>query len=140
MNIDDCINKNYLEKIKPDNQLSDKEMKEALYDLEKAKKAFDDEDYKWSIVKSYYAMFHAAKALLFKLGYREKRHIAVLIVLESLNKSGKLEKKYIDIFKGAMYSREGADYNYTYSKDTAEYDLEAADEFITQMKKLLEMK
>ncbi|MCK4521535.1 MAG: HEPN domain-containing protein [Nanoarchaeota archaeon] len=136
MNINDCLERGYLAETKPDKELSDKELNEAKYDLEKAEKAFKEEDYKWCIVKCYYSMFHAAKAILFKLGYVEKRHIAILIVLEELNKKGKIESKFITNFKASMTAREDADYHYSYSKEIAEYELTIAEEFLKEMERL----
>lgn len=137
MNIDDCLEKGYLVKSKPDKELSDKEFNEAKYDLEKANKAFKEGDFKWCIVKCYYSMFHAAKSILFRLGYIEKRHIAVLIVLEELNKKGKMESRFITNFKASMTAREDADYNYSYSKEIAEHELAIAKEFLEEMERLL---
>jgi len=74
---------------------------------------------------------------LFKLGYIEKRHIAVLIVLEELNKKGKIESRFITNFKASMSAREDADYHYSYSKETAEYELGIAKEFLEEIKRLL---
>ena len=82
MNIDECLRKGFLKKINIDRTLIDKELAEADYDLEKAEKAFKEKDFKWCIVKSYYSMFHSARSILFKTGYREKRHFAISIVLE----------------------------------------------------------
>jgi|SRR3989338_3519937 len=136
MNINDCLEKGYLAKSKPDKELCKKELNEAIYDLEKAEKALEEEDYKWCIVKCYYSMFHAAKAVLFKLGYIEKRHISVLIILEELGKQGKIESKFITNFKASMTAREDADYHYSYSKETAEYELAIAKEFFEELKRL----
>lgn len=133
MDINECLEKNYLIKIKPATDLIEKEFNEARYDLEKAEKAFENEDYKWGIIKSYYCIFHSARAVLFKLGYREKRHFAIGIILEDLNKKGKLEIKYINYFNAAISSREDADYHYVYSRETAEYNLEIAREFLEKM-------
>src|SRR3989338_6499882 len=138
MNIKDCLEKGYLAKSKPDKELSEKELNEARYDFGKAEMAFNEEDYKWCIVKCYYSMFHAAKAILFELGYVEKRHIAVLIVLEELNKEGKLESKCITNFKASMTARKDADYHYSYSKETAEYELVTTREFLGIIENLLE--
>ncbi|MBW2981269.1 HEPN domain-containing protein [Candidatus Woesearchaeota archaeon] len=138
MDIKECLEKNFLAKTKPDKDLIEKEFSEAEYDLEKAKKAFEDEDYKWAIIKSYYCIFHAARAVLFKLGLKEKRHFAVGVVLEDLNKNGKLESKYVNEFNAAISSREDADYHYVYSKETAEYDLKIAQDFLERMKDLIE--
>ena len=139
MNINSCIEKGFLIKSEPDIELSNKELKEADYDLKSAEKAFEDKDYKWCIVKCYYSIFHSAKALLFKIGYIEKKHIAVVVVLEDLNKKGKLESKYLNDYKAAFSSREDADYSYTYSKETAQYDLEIAEEFSKKIEKLLKI-
>ena len=134
MNVKDCIDRNFLRKIKPDKELSDKEINESEYDLEKAEKASNEDDYKWCIIKCYYSMFHAAKSLLYRLGYEERRHVAVIIVLEELNRQGKMESRYINDFKAAMSAREEADYHYSYSKETAEYDLKIAKEFLERIK------
>ena len=82
MDINDCLEKGILQKINVDEKLAQKEINEAYYDLESAKKAFEERDFKWCIVKSYYSIFHAARAILFEVGYREKRHFAVMVVLE----------------------------------------------------------
>lgn len=137
MDIKECLEKGYLVKIKPKEDLIKKEIEEAEYDLDKARKAFDDEDYKWSIVMSYYTMFHAARALLFKLGFREKRHFAISVVLEELNKKGKIERKYINYFNAAISSREDADYHYTYSIRIAEDNLTIAEDFKEKIKELI---
>ncbi len=138
MDLRECIEKRFLAKIKSASDLVKKELDEADYDYESAEKAFSDEDWKWAIVKSYYCMFHAARAVLFKLGLKETRHFAIGIVLEDLSKKGKLESKYVNYFNAAVSSREDADYHYSYSKDTAEHTLEMAEEFLERMKELLE--
>lgn len=136
MDIKKCLEEGFLKKIKPDEKLIKKEFKESDYDLEKAENALNEEDFKWCIIKSYYSMFHAARAILFKSGYREKRHFAISVILEGLNKNGKLESKYLNDFRAAISSREDADYHYTYSKDTAEHNLTIAKEFLEKMKGL----
>ena len=137
MDIKECLEKGFLRKIDVDKRLIKKELAEAEYDLEKAEKTFGEKDFKWCIVKSYYSMFHSARAILFKLGYREKRHFAVSVVLEDLNKKGRLESKFINDFNAAISSREEADYHYTYSKEIAEHNLIIAKEFLEKIKRLL---
>ncbi len=137
MDVQDCLRKGFLMRIKPASDLVEKELKEAAYDFDKSEKAFSDEDLKWAIVKAYYCMFHAARAVLFKLGLREKKHFAIAVVLEDLNKRGKLEIRYVNDFNAALSSREDADYHYVYSKEAAEHNLEIASNFLIRMKKLL---
>lgn len=136
MDIDKYIAGGYLKRIKPAEDLVIKEFKEAKYDLSKAKRAIDDEDYKWAIVKAYYAMFHSAKAILFKIGLREKAHFVIGEVLEEISKKGKLESSFVDDFRAAMAARIAADYHYEYSEKSARELVEIAEEFIKRMKKL----
>jgi len=136
MNIEECIEQGYLRRIKSDDKLIEKEFREADYDLSRARDAIGNKDFKWAIIKSYYSMFHAARAVLFSLGYREKKHFAVQVVLEDLHKRGKLERIYLDYFSAALDAREGADYRYTYSKETAEEILKYTESLLQRMKKL----
>ena len=139
MDINECLDKGYLVKERISQDLVDKEVKESEYDLNKAKNALKEKDYKWTIIKGYYSMFHSAKAVCFKIGYREKRHAAVLIVLEELNKKGKLEIKYVNDFKAALSARESADYRYAYTKESALEILEICEEFNNKIIKLLKI-
>ncbi|MEK6950120.1 MAG: HEPN domain-containing protein [Nanoarchaeota archaeon] len=138
MNLKEGIEKRYLvpEKSSPD--LVEKELRESRYDLSRAKKACQEGDYKWAIIKSYYSMFHAGKAVCFQLGYREKKHFAIAIILEELYSEGKLESQFVAYFNAAIDSREGADYHYSYSQETAEHNLKMAEAFNNRMGKLLE--
>ena len=137
MNIDDCLEKGYLKTIEVDVRLVQKELNEANYDFDSANKAYNSGDTKWCIIKCYYSMFHAAKAVLFRLGYQEKKHIAILAVLEELNKKGKIKSKLITNFRASMSAREDADYNYIYSNEIASYDLNITEEFIKAMEEFI---
>ena len=81
-------------------------------------------------------MFHAAKSILFMLGYIEKKHIAVITVLEYLNKHGKIESRFINDFKASMTAREDADYHYSYPREIAETELENCADFLDMAEKL----
>ena len=138
MNIKEGVEKRYLIPEKPSPDLVEKELKESAYDFSRAKKAFQEQDYKWTIVKSYYSMFHAGKAVCFQMGYREKKHFAITIILEELYNEGKLESQFIAYFNAAIDSREEADYHYSHSKEIAEQNLKIAEAFNNQMRKLIE--
>lgn len=97
-----------------------KELKGAQYDLEKAKKSLEEKDFKWATVKAYYSMFHAARALLYSAGYRERSHAALATALKELYvHSGNLSQDAMDDFENAMDLREQADYGLAFSKDAA---------------------
>jgi len=138
MRINELLEKGFIVKIKPDKKIIGKELKEASYDL--ANVALEQGDFKWCIIKSYYSMFHAAKAVLFSLGLKERRHFAVEVVLEDLSSEGKLKSKFINDFKAAMSAREEAHYRYSYSEDSAKYLVDIAEEFLEEMKKIIKSK
>ncbi len=137
MDIESCLREGFLGRVKVEADIVEKEIKEASYDLSRAERALKDGDFKWSIVKSYYSMFHAARAVLFSLGFKERRHFAIRVVLEDLSAKGRLESKFISDFSAALGAREDADYRYTYSQETAAYLLRAARDFLVRMKKLV---
>lgn len=137
MDIKDCLEKGYLRSETSAPDLIEKEVKESDYDLARAENALKEKDGKWAIIKSYYSMFHAAKAVCFKAGYREKKHLAILILLEELNKKGKLENKFVNYFTAAIQALEGADYHYNYSLEKAASLLHLAKEFNIRMKSLI---
>lgn len=136
MDIESCLREGFLQRIKVERDLVGKELQEAGYDLNKAEHALEEGDYKWSIVKSYYSMFHAARAVLFSLGLKERRHFAIRVVLEDLNARGKLESRFVSDFSAALAAREDADYRYTYSRETAIYLLGATRDFLSRMEGL----
>ncbi|MBI2653720.1 HEPN domain-containing protein [Candidatus Woesearchaeota archaeon] len=137
MDIGECLEKGFLKKVDSDETLIKKELAESNYDLERAEKAFEKKDFKWCIIQSYYSMFHSARAILFKIGYREKRHFVISVVLEDLNKKGMLESKFVNYFNAGLSSREEADYHYAYSEETAKHILDIAKEFSERLKILL---
>lgn len=86
----------------------------------------------------YYAMFHIARALIFKQGYREKSHRCLVIAIQELYvDKGKLPVEYLDSFREAMDLRESADYGFIYSKDSANSIIKSASEFYEYAKQLL---
>lgn len=137
MDIESCLREGLLQRVKVEPDLVGKELGEARYDLDRAGRALEEGDFKWSIVMSYYSMFHAARAVLFSLGLRERRHFAIKVVLEDLSAKGKLESKFISDFSAALGAREDADYRHTYSQETAAYLLRAAGDFLARMRALV---
>lgn len=118
-------------------------------------KRVDDETYyDWVTVISYYAMYHAAMALLYKMGYKAGTHLATICVLckECFGKT--LEKKDIEnisVILGlseeeikeigrAKERREKASYSgsVSFEKHLAEMTLDDARKFINKVADILE--
>jgi uncharacterized protein (UPF0332 family) len=135
---DNCIEKRGLKKENPNKDMINKELKEAENDFNEATDSFEDKSFKWCIIQSYYAMFHAAKALVMSKGYREKSHYCLEIALNELFiKTGRIDEKFLDMFDETMGARKDADYGLIYSPDTAQEALDNSGEFIALAKKML---
>lgn len=79
-----CLKNRRIIKTEPNSDMIGKEITNAEYDLSKAGDSLRAKDFKWPSVQAYYSMFHSAKALVLKKGYREKSHSCLLIALNEL--------------------------------------------------------
>jgi len=115
-----------------------KELGQADYDLQAAKKSCDGGEFKWATIQAYYAMFHAARALLYTKGYREKSHYCLSVAfLELYVDAGKLPLFSVKDFDRAMLLREGADYKGDFSEAGAREVISSAERFIAIANQLL---
>ena len=103
-----------LVRIKSDRKLVLKEIEGARSDLATARKSLHDGNFKWAIIQGYYSIFHAARALVYSKGFREKSHYALLVAIQELF-SDELESFLIQGFEDAMNLRQTADYGLTFS-------------------------
>jgi len=125
-----------LTRIKPDRKLVLKEIEGAKSDLETARKSLQDGNFKWAIIQGYYSIFHAARALLYSKGFREKSHYALLVAIQELCRD-ELESFLIQGFGDAMNLRQTADYGLTFSKEGAINVIEMAENFLLKTKEIL---
>jgi uncharacterized protein (UPF0332 family) len=123
-------------RIKPDRKLVLKEIEGAKSDLETARKSFSDGIFKWATIQGYYSIFHAARALLYSKGFREKSHYALLIAVQELF-SDELERSLIQGFEDAMNLRQTADYGLTFSEEGAIDVVETAEKFLLKANEIL---
>jgi len=77
-----CLDKKKLYRSETAKALSRKEFKSAGDDLSEAELSFSQKRYKWATI--HYAIFHAARALLYSRGYRERSHFCVVTGIEHL--------------------------------------------------------
>ncbi len=119
-------------------ELVKKELAVAQSDLLDAKAGFENQRYKWSTIQGYYAMFHAARALLYSRNYREKSHYVVSVALKALFvEDNILDIRYVRDLLNAMNLRESADYEADFSRDGAEAVIKSAEEFIREASSIL---
>ena len=125
-----------LVRIKPDRKLVLKEIEGAKSDLGTARKSLQDGNFKWAIIQGYYSIFHAARALVYSKGFREKSHYALLVAIQELFRD-ELESFLIQGFGDAMNLRQTADYGLTFSKEGAINVIETAENFLLKTKEIL---
>ena len=112
-------------------ELVNKELSIAQNDLPDAKAGFDNQRYKWSTIQAYYAMFHAARALIYSRGYREKSHYCLAVALRALFvDEGLMEAQAVRDFLNAMNLRQAADYEAEFSQSGAKAVIASAGRFI----------
>jgi len=83
-------------------------------------------------------MFHAARALVYSEGFREKSHYALLVALRELFKN-QLESELIQNFEEAMSLREEADYGLVFSEEGATSIVNNAEKFLKKVKEILHL-
>ena len=92
--------------------------------------------YKVSINRSYYAIFHAIRAITALTGYDSSKHSGIIAYF-NLNfvKTGEFDKDSSKIVKAASFLREKSDYVdfYIASKQEAEKQLEDAKIFLSKV-------
>jgi len=133
-----CVKEHHLLTTKASKEMIDKEITSAEYDLSRSKESMQDKDYKWASVQAYYSMFHAAKALVLKKGYREKSHYCLIVAIRELYvKDGTMNEEFADTLELCMHLRHDADYGLIYDKESAETAIRYAQNFLSTAKKLL---
>lgn len=129
-----------LREIPKSKQKAEESIKTAESWLEEAENNLKSEAFRSCILSSYLVMFHAARAILFADGFREKSHFAVARYLEDkFVRKELLEEKWIKLLDHYRETRHDDQYSTSFvtSKEEAERSLETAREFVERMKKLL---
>lgn len=112
-------------------QLIVKEIEAATQDLEEAADRLHSGKFKYATITAYYAMFHAARALLFAKQYREKSHHFLSVAIEALYvETGLLPPVLARALRNAMILREEADYHGQFSREGAEVSVQQAGDFL----------
>ncbi len=159
------IENNIIRKITPNPRLVKFHINKAFHNLDfanftlinqdKINKRITNETYfDWVIIISYYAMYHSALALLYKLGYKTSTHLATICVLckkclgkilekqdiEKFSKILELDEEEIKAIGKVKERREKASYSgsISFEKHLAEITIEDARKFINKAASILE--
>jgi uncharacterized protein (UPF0332 family) len=78
-----------------------------------AKKNQEIGSYRSAYSSAYMCFFHAARAILYMDGYREKSHYCIGIYLEHLSDMKRIEPKWALLFDNFRNSRHNEQYNFS---------------------------
>lgn len=136
----DCLKQALLRKIPKSKHKSQNSINAADKWLEEAKKNFSAGSLNSCLITCYLSMFHAARSILFKDGYREKSHACIARYLEDTYvKKGQLDKKFIDLLDHHREIRHQNQYGFQLyaSEEDCKNSLDTAEKFLNEMRKLV---
>ena len=96
--LDWCLSKeNRLKRISPDEVKSKEHIEKAKHNLLAADYNIKEDFNDWAVSQSYYAMYHALLAVLYKYGYESKNHECTISAVEYLIEIKKVKLDIKDI-------------------------------------------
>lgn len=138
LSYEDCLSKGLLQRIPPSKEQGKRSLDKAQRWLDEAKAVLESKAFNSSISAAYLAMFHAARAILFVDGFREKSHACVARYLAQYVQRKKLEQEWIDLLDHHREIRHQDQYNLNFFavEEDARKALESATKFMQRMKQL----
>lgn len=121
-------------------ELSKYRYERSLEELKNAKEVFDSGSYKLALNRSYYAIFHAMRAVNVLDEFDSSKHSGVIAHFNQYHvKTGDFERIASKIIQNAMEMREHADYEdfFVASKKDAEEQISKAEQFLGYVKSFL---
>ncbi len=137
----DCFEKGLIKTIPASKEQADQSALKASDMVGEARANLEDERYNSAALMAYLAMFNAARALLFKDGYREKSHYCVARYVEA-NYSSKIGMNMIHMLDAYRETRHEIQYStiHNASKEEATAMVDFADDFIEKIDEILSEK
>ncbi|MCB1744703.1 MAG: HEPN domain-containing protein [Gammaproteobacteria bacterium] len=93
-----------------------------------------------AVSRAYYALFHAATALLVRIGRSVRNHDGVrAVVAEQFIRPGTLDRRFDRLMARIAADRQDAEYNVaaTFTAADAREDIDGAADFLAEVKRLL---
>ncbi len=112
----------------------------ALEDLKASELMLEESLYKVSINRSYYAIFHAMRAVTALRGYDSSKHSGIIAFFnQNFVKTGDFDKELSRIVKSASFLREKSDYEdfFIVTKENAKKQWEDANTFVARIEEYL---
>lgn len=138
--LEKCFEKGLIRKTLPSKEKALKSIRKARKWLEEARKNFKFRLFDSCLVSSYSAMFHAARALLLKDGFREKSHYCLArYIEEKYINTKKLNRIVLDLLDRFRELRHEDLYELEFSatREDAEEAIKNAEFIIKEIEKLV---
>jgi uncharacterized protein (UPF0332 family) len=135
---EECFRLGLLRRVKPSAEKGRMSLAKARRVLEEGGKNLGSEAYDSCVLSAYMAMFHAARAVLFRDGVREKSHFCLARYLERYVDDRELEEKWVDLLDRIRDVRHAGQYDLSYSSTSEEARscLRVAKDFVERMEVL----
>lgn len=140
IDFENCVKLGLLRKIPASKEKARQSIEKAKVMLIEAKANLKDERIYSAVIVAYLALFHTARSLLFKDGYREKSHECIVRYLEEKYAKTKLLPgdaiEMLDKFKSDRTHTQ-YDVGHSPTEEDAEKMIEFAEEFIELVEQLI---
>jgi uncharacterized protein (UPF0332 family) len=138
--LDTCFADGKLQIVEPSKQKAKDSLNLAREYLVEARKSLSVENNRLAMNGVYFVWFHAARAVLFRDGIREKSHYCLQQYLETYVTNGCLDRKWITLFGRMRKKREDSQYslNPPPLREETESVLGLTEEFIEKISGMIE--
>jgi uncharacterized protein (UPF0332 family) len=139
-NIDDCFRLGLLRRTEPSRSKSDQSLLSAREWLSEAKKNLVAQALRSALSSAYLAVFHSARAVLFRDGVREKSHYCIGLYLQRYVEEGSLEEDWPMLFDRIRSVRHADQYSFMArpTDEEVQAGIDLAERFIERMERLIE--
>ena len=139
-NIDDCFRLGLLRRTEPSRSKSDQSLLSAREWLSEAEKNLEAEALRSALSSAYLAVFHSARAVLFRDGVREKSHYCIGLYLQRYVEEGSLEEDWPMLFDRIRSVRHADQYSFMArpTDEEVQAGIDLAERFIERMERLIE--
>ena len=136
MRLKDCFKEGLLRKTKPSNKFALKSLQASIYSIDKAKDNLEMKNNDIVLFCSYTSMFHAARALLFKDGIKERSHICIVSYLKEAYQNMRQMANRLDSYRRARHNTLYA-LDFLISDEEANQAIRDAEQFYKMIKKMI---
>ena len=137
MKLNDCYKEGLLRKTKPSKQYAIKSLDTSLIYIQNAKDNFEMKNNNLVIFCSYTAMFHSARALLFKDGIKERSHLCIVSYIRETYPKLRGLSNQLDAYRRNRHNTLYA-LDFLISDYEAKQAIEDAEQFNKQIKKMID--